>query len=140
MYYADLGRKTQIARGPFIRAVGWLSASHPFPTGPVSEEFLTKLKTICVTWAACVAVLKWPIALGPHTCEFCRKFHASGNVGVPANDLLFVAPEMIAHYVEAHDYVPPHAFVEAVMRAPLPGSSEYVSALRHFADVMSHAG
>ena len=42
-----------------------------------------------------------------------------------ARDLLFVAPEMVVHYIEEHGYSPPAEFVEAVLRAPLPDTEEY---------------
>lgn len=30
-------------------------------------------------------------------------------------DVAYAAPELIAHYVEEHNYVPPAAFVQAVL-------------------------
>jgi hypothetical protein len=62
---------------------------------------------------------------GIHTCEFCSKAHGVGNFGVPCDGLLFVAPEMVVHYVEQHGYSPPPEFVAAVLRAPLPDTEEY---------------
>jgi hypothetical protein len=71
----------------------------------------------------------WPVAGGLHTCEFCGFFKASGNIGVPAENLLYVAPEMVAHYVDLHGYLPPPEFIEAVMRCPSQGSPEYADAV-----------
>jgi hypothetical protein len=44
---------------------------------------------------------------------------------VPGGDLLFVAPEMVMHYIEQHGYRPPAEFVAAVLRSPLPDTEEY---------------
>jgi hypothetical protein len=62
---------------------------------------------------------------GLHTCEFCGRAHGINNFGVPSGDLLFVAPELVVHYIEEHGYSPPAAFVEAVLRSPLPDTEEY---------------
>jgi hypothetical protein len=88
---------TQIASGPFIRAVGWLDASHPFPTGPLDGALLDRIYAFADAWSASVRALGWPVAAGPHTCELCGAFRASGNFGVPAGEVLFVCPEMIGH-------------------------------------------
>jgi hypothetical protein len=39
--------------------------------------------------------------------------------------VLYVAPAMIGHYVEHHEYAPPAEFIAAVATSPLPGTSEY---------------
>ena len=43
---------------------------------------------------------------------------ASGNgeIRVPAlqGDIVYVAPQLVAHYVEAHNYLPPPEFIESV--------------------------
>ena len=43
---------------------------------------------------------------------------------MPAGSILYVAPEMVSHYVNVHEYLPPKDFVEAVMAGPLPGCNE----------------
>jgi hypothetical protein len=37
MWYPDLSTTCQIARGPSVRAVGWLSAEHEFTKGTVAR-------------------------------------------------------------------------------------------------------
>jgi hypothetical protein len=75
--------------------------------------------------------------MGVHTCELCGSFKAGGNLGVPGDGVLYVAPEMIAHYVSAHGYLPPDEFVQAVSVSPLPGTEEYERAVRA---IMCQAG
>jgi hypothetical protein len=71
---------------------------------------------------------------GWHTCEFCGKALGFGSFGVPADGRLFYAPDMIAHYVEEHGYAPPEMFIAAVLECPLPGTAEYVEAVRPFTE------
>jgi hypothetical protein len=131
-YFPDLGTETQIAMAPFVRAVGWLAATQPYSVGQTSPGFVEKLRQLARHWGASTSALAWPAACGPHTCEFCGKVRASGNFGVPSNAILYVAPEMVAHYVEAHGYRPPDAFIEAVLACPHPDTSEYAQVVRPF--------
>jgi len=96
------------------------------------ESELSMLRMICALWGEYVTTLGWPVASGFHTCELCGLFRASGKVAVPTNSVLFVAPEMVLHYVEQHSYRPPRDFVDAVLSCPLPGSPEYVRAVSRF--------
>lgn len=128
-WFPDMGTATMIDRGDRVLAVGWLSDSKPFPVGEMSPEFLARLKEFCRRWGDGLDSLAWGDFVGMHRCELCRACMASGNIGVPAGGKLFVAPEMIAHYVEAHRYAPPSEFVTAVLSAPLPGTREYHEAV-----------
>ena len=131
-HFPDLETRSQIASAPFVRAIGWLAASMPFPIGETPPEFVEKLRRLATSWGASTSTLAWPAAAGPHTCEFCGVFRAAGNLGVPSDSILYVAPEMVAHYVEVHDYRPPDAFIHAVLASPLPGTTEYAEAVRPF--------
>jgi hypothetical protein len=104
--------------------VGWLSCDHPFATGEVSEHFV----------AALAELVKNPVNLfrGIHLCEFCppppKKLSpmglplldpgpgtiGNGEVRVKGDGITFVAPTLVLHYVEAHGYLPPKGFIEAV--------------------------
>ena len=70
--------------------------------------------------------------MGFHSCEFCENALGVRNLGVPAGDVLFVAPEMVCHYVEQHGYLPPAEFVAAVLASPLPGTPQYTEAVAGF--------
>jgi hypothetical protein len=132
MWFQDLGTETMIASGPFVRAIGWLSDQHPFPTGDVPPEVLARIQEFCRQWGNGLDSLGWGLFFGFHECELCQQSMATGNVGVPAEELLYVFPEMLAHYVEVHRYAPPAEFVAAVMAAPLPGTPEYHAAVAPF--------
>jgi len=131
-WFPDLGTACMIAMGDHVRAIGWLSDQHPFPIGDTPPEFLTRLEKLCHRWGDGLEPLAWGVFMGPHRCELCGGFTASGNIGVPAGDVLFAAPQMVAHYVKAHRYSPPAEFVAAVLSAPLPGTPEYTEAVATF--------
>jgi len=121
-----------IATGPNIRAVGWLSVEYPFPKGDVPQQFIDRLELFCTKWDVISVALEWPASGGSHECEFCGKFRASGSIGIPAGEILFVAPDMIAHYVKQHSYQPPAEFISAVMDAPATGTLEFKNAVSKF--------
>jgi hypothetical protein len=131
-HFPDMSVQTQIASASFIRAIGWLAAATPYSTGDTSPEFVSKLHLLAKHWDASTSALGWPVAGGRHTCEMCGQFRAAGNFGVPDGAVLYVAPEMVAHYVDAHRYAPPEGFVDAVRRCPVPGTPEYERAVRPF--------
>jgi hypothetical protein len=105
--------------------VGWLSKNHVFAIGDVSPEIIATLRRLVST----------PINQyrGLHACEFCPppttyvtpqglrlanpapETSGNGEVHVAAsNGLTYVAPALIAHYVEVHKYLPPAEFIKAV--------------------------
>jgi hypothetical protein len=131
-WFPDMGTVCMIADGDHIRAIGWLSDKYPFPVGDTPPQFVARLKKFCLRWRRGLEPLAWGMFMGPHRCELCRKYFASGNIGIPAGDVLFAAPEMVAHYVKAHRYAPPAEFVAAVLSAPLPGTPEYTAAVAAF--------
>jgi hypothetical protein len=136
-FFPDMGTDSMVTAGEHVRAVGWLHPDHEYTKGDVPVEFLLRLKTFIASSGASSEALYFGAFFGFHTCEFCdhvhgvsdfgvpNGVHGSRNFGVPDGDLLFVAPEMIGHYVEQHGYCPPPEFVAALMRSPLPESEEY---------------
>lgn len=132
MHFPDLGNECQIADGDHVRAVGWLSSEAPFAQGAVPELFLKRLRVFADLWEESTIALEWPVAAGVHTCELCGGASAGGNFGVPSAGLLFIAPELIVHYVIAHEYAPPAEFLRALMDASLPGTPEYRTAAARF--------
>ena len=131
-YFADLSESTMACCGDPVRAVGWLTKAHDYTTGDTDEAFQWRLKQLCEHWIASSSELGFAVYLGHHTCEWCGLTQGQGNLGVPASSLLYVAPEMVHHYVSVHRYRPPAAFVDAVMDCPLPGTIEYADLVRPF--------
>jgi hypothetical protein len=44
---------------------------------------------------------------------------------LPCDETLFVFPDMLVHYIEAHEYKPPDEFIAALMRSPLRDTEEF---------------
>lgn len=121
-----------------LLAVGWLDSRHKHAHGSVSESFVARLAALLVIpWEPCHF-------MGWHDCELCRSSfgplqisvkNMRVNIGitnlfVPGDDKVFVAPSMILHYIDAHEYYPPEVFQNAVMACPEMGSAEYLDAIR----------
>jgi|HubBroStandDraft_6_1064221.scaffolds.fasta_scaffold334625_2 hypothetical protein len=128
----------EIADTSNLRAVGWLARWHDYARGEVSAEFMGALVGLLVEpWQP----LEYD---GVHQCPFCRFTGGPGtvrfgfttvsvgnsNLFVPAKDVIYVAPSLIAHYVDAHDYAPPEQFQQAVLTCPAMRSFAYLKAIR----------
>lgn len=124
-FFPDMGRESLVAAGEHIRAIGWLHPDHPYTKGEVSASFLSRLKEFTARSNQSAEALYFGGFGGFHTCEFCGRALGIGNFGVPSGDLLFVAPELVVHYIEQHGYSPPAEFIAAVLRSPLPDTEEY---------------
>jgi hypothetical protein len=124
-FFPDMGCKSMVASGDHVRAVGWLDPDHPYTKGEVPTDFLSRLKEFTARSGQSAEALYFGAFWGFHTCEFCNQAHGINNFGVPSDDLLFVAPEMVVHYIEKHGYRPPSEFIAAVLRSPLPDAEEY---------------
>ena len=138
-YYADLSPCDYFGRWQEVLiAVGWLEPGHSFATGKVSKEFFAQL----------IGLLRNPwqpvVTAGYHRCPFCRftggplKIDFEGNsivVGtanlfIPATACVYVAPSLVAHYVDAHEYCPPAEFQEAVLKCPEMRSIAYLKEIK----------
>jgi hypothetical protein len=108
-----------------LLAVGWLSHEIEFSTGKVSRKFFDRLYELSED--------PWQpfISLGLHVCELCQfqdYLHTAkgkSNLFIPFNGAIYVAPELILHYINVHYYLPPEVFIEAVMQCPDMQSMDY---------------
>lgn len=134
-YYPDLTPYHYISPKPLkdVLTVGWLAAGHEFRTGPTPAGLRANLEDLMWTHFAS------PM-LGIHACELCHgsdpreppdiiKVERDGNVAylgggeiwVPSVDrtLIYAAPTLILHYIDAHAYLPPDEFIAAVRAEPV---------------------
>ncbi|AWM39925.1 hypothetical protein C1280_24920 [Gemmata obscuriglobus] len=133
MFFPDLGTTCQVDRGDHVRAVGWLHPDHSFPTGPVPPGFSAALRAHAYdSWQPV-------LAMGPHFCELCShpapgadRAGGARNFWIPSMSVVYVAPELIVHYVEDHQYQPPEEFVAAVLACPPQKSDAFLEMLRPF--------
>ncbi|MGH9517360.1 MAG: 5'-methylthioadenosine/S-adenosylhomocysteine nucleosidase [Terriglobales bacterium] len=106
---------------PKLLAVGWLDPRFPFTKGPVDPVILERL----------VRLKANPVNLmrGFHMCPFCEydgpkdsstdpTRRGNGEIRVPGeNGIVYAAPVLICHYIQAHEYSPPHEFIDAVRKS-----------------------
>ena len=112
-----------------LRAVGWLGNEFEFSTGKVSLQFFNKLQDLVQhPWQPIVSA-------GFHVCELCQfqdyvhTAKGTSNLFIPFNGVIYLAPELIVHYINAHHYLPPVIFIEAVIQCPAMQSMNYKKSL-----------
>lgn len=128
MHLPDLSR---VEADPVVgvpwTAVGWLERGHPYSQGEVAADFFEKLDALARDpWNG-------SFSAGVHPCSLCRfKQGPRGHrqIYLPSLDALFVCPELIVHYVVAHEYCPPIEFQRAVVACPPMRSMAYFRELR----------
>jgi len=130
VYFPDLSTKCSADEGECIRAIGWLAVGQDFPKGEVPPQFLEKLSEhLKDPWQT---IKFW----GSHQCELCPPNSKapcdSNNLWTPGDGVVYVAPAMILHYIEAHQYKPPDEFIAAVLKCPDQGSPAYLKQMDHF--------
>ena len=106
--------------GDLVVNIGWLDKDHDFGTGPVPLALV----------AALMEQLDTPTnrARGYHLCNICdarepvRVKHKDDEVLLGDVEIqirrpgcVYVAPNLIIHYVTRHSYQPPDEFVTAVL-------------------------
>jgi hypothetical protein len=123
------------------KAVGWLEDGRDFRRGKADPRFVHKL----------VLLFGEPNPLerltDPHYCSLCAfsrgpsEFHlfqspgmpsvpmGNRNLFVPGDGFLYIAPSLVLHYIDAHQYLPPEEFIKAVLECPPIRSQEYQKAV-----------
>ncbi|MFG1652140.1 hypothetical protein ACGFIE_19650 [Micromonospora sp. NPDC049275] len=132
-YFADLTPYTYLERHdedghgasdePLLN-VGWLDAAHPFPTGAPPDGLLSALTEL--------ATVRVRQTRGYHYCEICVRdlgedtrdavrqgaiARESAEFEVRGDGVVYAAPQLLLHYVAAHEYLPPAEFCTAALRA-----------------------
>jgi hypothetical protein len=133
-FIPDLAPCTYLTSPPLpMVAVGWLEPPHPFSQGILDALSRQRLDAQVQTAVQFVTFRGW------HECLFCPdslghaghslRPHGLANCVIVGAGVVFACPEPIIHYVDAHDYRPPDAFLRALEVAPLQGSREYYAGL-----------
>lgn len=121
-------------------AVGWLDGGDIVPTGRL-PKLLRRLLVDRLTFAAAYLPSGTDDWMGVHSCAFCdgptsalpnHALWGSGELRVTGADgTAYVAPSLVAHYIDRHAYLPPAVFIEAVaagrfVEQPHPELDRYV--------------
>ena len=135
MHIPDLCTSSLVADGPEVRAIGWLDPEHPFPVGDVAPDVLAALRAhVRDAWLPVTS-------MGCHPCPFCypttgigdrREFVGTQYVIIPSVETVFIAPDLLPHYIHLHRYCPPSAFLDAVVACPPQQSSEFLFSMKPF--------
>jgi hypothetical protein len=129
MYFEDLSAYSYYLNSPLrnVFNVGWLDASHAFPTGTVPSSTLTRLRALISDAHATVDVHVNRIR-GIHPCNLCgrdilfadnqgrARYLGMSEVWLPGDQVWYAAPSLALHYIEEHRYVPPCEYVAAIER------------------------
>ena len=119
------GCPTDAGLGILPLGVGWLRHDVAFMKGDVEkfpDGFLERLLIFCETD---FGVCETP---GQRTCPICRHKippYGSAEIRVLSKSDIYAAPDLIHHYITAHQYRPPDEFVQATLDSPLPTSVEH---------------
>jgi hypothetical protein len=125
MFIEDLSTRCLFPDTPYSRAIGWLEHDHPFPVGPVPQEFLARLRKHLTS------AYQVTFSPGGHPCSLCPSDppYGSGHLLIPTAKLLYIAPTLLHHYVVHHHYRPPEEFIWALISCPRQGSPSYLELL-----------
>ncbi|MFF1734237.1 hypothetical protein [Streptomyces sp. NPDC058247] len=123
-YFNDLSPYSYSEENDAMLNVGWLDKEQAYTKGPTPiglVDALAKLAKGAVN-----------VQRGTHFCNLCPDFQTarentsrgntfigSGEVRVTSEQgVIYTSPAMIVHYVEAHNYLPPMEYCEAVLARP----------------------
>ena len=101
------------------KMVGWLSIDQDYETGLVPKHLVDKLKIL--------QKLRTKQMRGYHECELCvcpntidnfveifKRAKSSCEIHVKGETFKYRSPEMIIHYIEEHNYLPPEEYLEVL--------------------------
>lgn len=97
----------ELHEGKRACSVGWLGSSVP-ATGRLEPDLLEALRHY-----RDVNYLSDGL-LGSHDCEICGAAEGYGEFVVEWDGVRYVLPELVLHYLEAHQYLPPAEFLAAL--------------------------
>ena len=122
MHFDDLSpySYTKMTSRASLRNVGWLTAESPFATGVAPPGLVEQI-------SRATRIVRNPMR-GIEGCAFCGHEHIREVVAgetlllgmsevwipSPANEVVYIAPSLLVHYVTRHQYLPPGEFVRAV--------------------------
>jgi hypothetical protein len=124
MYFADLSPYYYpVVGGQQLLMVGWLERGHAFPTGEVPAELVAKLRAI--EQSPYPRQYSCALTRGLHYCHFCKgddREASNAELFIPDADVpnrYYATTFLTSHYIEAHRYQPPEAFIRAVLAVDL---------------------
>ena len=113
-----------------ILNIGWLGSGMSYSTGETSSDFVEKIKRLIInSETSSFKPIVWRCR-GQDRCPVCdlqdlvlgdgRNIEVLGSseLFIPSslqNNLYFVSPSLIYHFILEHAYLPPSQFIDSVM-------------------------
>ena len=127
--------------------IGWLDKAYPYSKGKVSEEFIDKL------WGYLGVSINR--IRGFRNCSLCTTTYKGTSEATYKGEVImlgyaeirvlsedgknsYAAPDLIYHYILEHEYKPPEEFIQAVLKGPKPGSTEYDKFVSYYREYTLH--
>lgn len=126
MHFEDLTSYAYFTQNRLSRAynIGWVEADSQLKTGIIDSQVPLLLERY-------YADLVGNQTRGYHGCALCGNWEpgferqdqriilGAAELWIPSdNDRIFVAPDLVIHYLREHSYRPPDEFITAVLRLP----------------------
>lgn len=121
-----------LPKGICLRAIGWIEDSS-FPTGHVPDTCINLLVD-----AHQKKILR-DTTRGIHTCTLCNKstpienwkgktisLIGYGHYLVQRGNTVYMAPELLLHYILTHKYCPPDEFLQGIIEGKFLGEDDLV--------------
>ena len=123
MWFEDLTPCTYFSVTVHLVAIAWLERGKEYSKGKVDRAIYDALVNMQNDpWQ--------PVAsAGAHECDLCQfvgEARGQSNLFIPSRGTIYVAPELIVHYINTHGYAPPQEFCRAVLECPPMRSMEYL--------------
>ncbi|ACY97497.1 MULTISPECIES: hypothetical protein [Thermomonospora] len=128
-YFPDLSpyanRPSRPGDRPFARRVGWLGARQEFPVGRVPAQAVRSVlamvgrrQVVNVVRSQARCPLCPPGGSHPVVMPLDGQDVVLGDAEIEVtgrDGTVYRAPDLIAHYMDAHSYRPPQAFLDALL-------------------------
>lgn len=152
MYYPDLSDYVYFEgiSFPDVINVGWLDEKHKIATGTCESRIIDKLVALTLEEGNIQSVVN--VMRGVHSCPFCGKrdiwvgrngrkaLLGNAELWIPSTRKIYVAPNLIIHYIDEHQYRPPAEFLDAVAGIDLEmsfhGQERYDKLAREYYDAV----
>jgi hypothetical protein len=124
MYYEDLTPYTYTdvrlpGDAPSLVNFGWLDSNHDYRHGQANPELIERILRLAAKYTNSMR--------GYHRCPFCRDgtqvtmllgnevvYLGHAEIRITAGDTTYVAPSLLPHYMDTHEYVPPAEIIWAL--------------------------
>jgi hypothetical protein len=132
---SDYSYRLEVGMDAHAQNIGWLTQEFEFEVAAATPCFIDRL------WHFCTISINQ--TRGLHICKICQLDQANSITRNDQSLLLgsaeirvfspdgqtYAAPNLIYHFVTAHNYSPPSEFVQAVLFGPCPPHNAYFEEL-----------